>query len=76
LIYDDLQECMLLNLKYLEENEKSILNPSSLIEEKIITVIDSKKYDDDFKKKNIWWKDFNNIKPDLFLNEMYQSPHK
>ncbi len=32
LIYDDLQECMLLNLKYLEENEKTIINPSSLIE--------------------------------------------
>ena len=76
LFYDDLQECMLLNLKYLEENEKTILNPSSLIEEKIITIIDSKNYDDDFQKKNIWWKDFNNIRPDLFLKEMFQSPHK
>ena len=76
LIYDDLQECMLLNLKYLEGNEKTILNPSSLIDEKVITIIDSKDLDDDFKKKNIWWKDFNNIKPDLFLKEMYQSPHK
>jgi len=76
LIYDDLQECMLLNLKYLEENEKTILNPSSLIEEKIITIIDSSNYDDDFKKKNIWWKDFSNIKPDLFVNEMFQSPPK
>ncbi len=73
LIYDDLQECMLLNLKYLEENEKTIINPSSLIEEKIITIIDSKNFDDDFKKKNTWWKDFNNIEPDLFLEEIFQS---
>ena len=73
LIYDDLQECMLLNLKYLEENEKTIINPSSLIEEKIITIIDSKNFDDDFKKKNTWWKDLNNIEPDLFLEEIFES---
>jgi len=76
LIYDDLQECMLLNLKYLEENKKTLLNPSSLIENKIITIIDSKNLDEDFKEKNMWWNDFNNIKPDLFVKEMYQSPHK
>jgi hypothetical protein len=76
LIYDDLQECMLLNLKYLEENKKTLLNPSSLIENKIITIIESKNLDEDFKEKNMWWKDFNNIKPDLFLKEMHQSLHK
>jgi len=47
-----------------------------LIVEKIITIIDSENYDADLKKKNIWWKDFNNIKPDLFLKEMFQPPHK
>ncbi|MHA1241881.1 MAG: hypothetical protein ACTSQU_14025 [Promethearchaeota archaeon] len=73
LFYDDLQECMLLNLHFLEENEKELLNPSILIEEKIITIIDSKNYNDDFKKKNTWWNDFNNIKPDLFLDEMPES---
>ena len=76
LFYDDLQECMLLNLKYLEENEKKLLNPSILIEENVITIIDSKDYNDDFKKKNTWWNDFNNIKPDLFLDEMLQSSRK
>ena len=76
LFYDDLQECMLLNLKYLEENEKILLNPSILIEENIVTLIDSKDYDDNFKSKNIWLSDFNNIKPDLFLEEIFQSPHK
>ena len=76
LFYDDLQECMLLNLKYLEENEKILLNPSILIEENIITIIDSKDYDDNFKIKNTWWSDFNNIKPDLFLDEMLQSFYK
>ena len=73
LFYDDLQECMLLNLHFLEENEKELLNPSILIEEKIITIIDSKNYNDDFKNKNTWWNDFNNIKPDLFLDEMPES---
>jgi len=76
LFYDDLQECMLLNLKYLEENEKKLLNPSILIEENVITIIDSKDYNDDFKNKNTWWNDFNNIKPDLFLDEMLQSSGK
>jgi len=76
LFYDDLQECMLLNLKYLEENEKSLLNPSSLIEDKVITIIDSENYNEDFKNKNTWLRDFNNIKPDLFLKEMPQSPYR
>ena len=76
MFYDDLQECMLLNLQYLEENEKILLNPSILIEENIITIIDSKDYDDNFKIKNTWWSDFNNIKPDLFLDEMLQSFYK
>lgn len=76
LFYDDLQECMLLNLKYLEENDKTLLSPSSLIEDKIITIIDSKIYNENFKSKNIWWQDFSDIKPDLFLTEMVKSPCK
>ena len=76
LFYDDLQECMLLNLHYLEDNEKILLNPSLLIEDNIITIIDSINYNDDFKNKNTWWNEFNNIKPDLFLDEMFQSFHK
>ena len=76
MFYDDLQECILLNLQYLEENEKILLTPSILIEENIITIIDSKDYDDSFKIKNTWWSDFNNIKPDLFLDEMPQSFYK
>jgi len=73
LFYDDLQECMLLNLKYLEENEKTLLSPSRLIENKIITIINSKNNTGNFKNVNKWWQDFNNIKPDLFLEEMFQS---
>jgi len=75
LFYDDLQECMLLNLKSLEENEKSILEPSTLIEKKIITIIDSKNYDENFKNKHTWWNAFSNIKPDLILNDMLSAPH-
>jgi len=60
----------------LKKQKKTLLNPSTLIEDDIITIIDSKKYTDDFKNKNIWWSDFDNIKPDLFLNEMMESPFK
>ncbi|MHA1671278.1 MAG: hypothetical protein ACTSV5_11985 [Promethearchaeota archaeon] len=70
LFYDDLQECMLLNLQSLEENKKAILNPSILIEKNIITIIDSKDYDTDFKNKNTWWDKFNEIKPEVFLNKL------
>ena len=75
LFYDDLQECMLLNLKYLEENEKTLLSPSRLIEDKIITLINSENNTGNFKDANKWWQDFNSIKPDLFLKEMLQSPY-
>ena len=76
LFYDDLQECMLLNLKYLEENEKTLLSPSILIEKHIINLIGSDNFDDDFKSKNIWWSAFDKIKPELFLNEIFQSFNK
>jgi hypothetical protein len=76
LLYDDLQECMLLNLKDLEENEKPILNPSILIEKNIINIINSEDYNDNFKNKNIWWSEFNTIKPDIYLDEMLSSRHK
>ncbi|MFX1275736.1 MAG: hypothetical protein ACFFBP_07805 [Promethearchaeota archaeon] len=36
LLYDDLQECMLQNLKLLETNEYKLQNPSILLESKII----------------------------------------
>ncbi|MHA1473170.1 MAG: hypothetical protein ACTSQW_08750, partial [Promethearchaeota archaeon] len=76
LFYDDLQECMLLNLKYLEENEKTLLSPSILIEKHIINLIGSDNFDDDFKSKNIWWSAFDKIKPEVFLNEIFQSFNK
>jgi len=76
LFYDDLQECMLLNLKDLEENEKPILNPSILIEKNIINIINSEVYNDEFMNKNMWWNDFNIITPDLFPDKMLHSRHK
>ena len=76
LFYDDLQECMLLNLKYLEENEKTLFSPSILIEKHIINLIGSDNFDDDFKSKNIWWSTFDKIKPELFLNDIFQSFNK
>ena len=76
LFYDDLQECMLLNLKDLEKNEKAILNPSILVENQIINLINPEDYNENFKNKNIWWKDFNTIKPEMHVDEMLRSRHK
>lgn len=76
LIYDDLQECMLQNLRRLEKNEDQILNPASLIKKNIISIIDSKDFDEEFKINNLWMKNFKEIDTDLILNEMFSSISK
>ena len=45
------------------------------MEDKIITIINSKNNTGNFTNVNKWWQDFTNIKPDLFLKEMLQSPY-
>ena len=61
LFYDDLLECMLLNLKILEDGEREILDPSFLLDQNVIIVQESK----EFKALNIddfsWMKSFTNI---------------
>lgn len=61
LFYDDLLECMLQNLKKLEDGEEEILDPSLLIEQNVIIVRESKEFKalntDDFS----WMKSFANI---------------
>ena len=76
LIYDDLQECMLQNLKRLEKNKDQILNPASLIKKNIILIIDSKDFDDEFKINNLWMNNFKEIDTDFILNEMFSSINK
>ncbi len=61
LFYDDLLECMLQNLKTLEDGEEEILDPSLLVDQNVIIVRESKEFKalntDDFS----WMKSFANI---------------
>jgi len=62
--------------KILRRKRKTLLSPSLLIEKHIINLIGSDNFDDDFKSKNIWWSAFDKIKPEVFLNEIFQSFNK
>ena len=61
LFYDDLQECMLQNLKRLDDNPDELLNPSYLLEQKIIILHESKDENNEYLHNFSWWSDFNNI---------------
>jgi len=54
LFYDDMLECMLLNLKILDEEDKEILDPSFLLEQNIIILKESKELED-IKTQNYSW---------------------
>ena len=54
LFYDDLLECMLLNVKKLEDGEENILDPSFLIDQNIIILQESKDLEK-FKTQNYSW---------------------
>ena len=67
LFYDDLLECMLQNIKRLDKGDKDLIDPSFLLDNKIIITQNSK----DLEKINIesysWWNSFDtiNLKPIL-----------
>lgn len=67
LFYDDLLECMLQNIKKLEEGDKDIIDPSFLLDNGVIITQNSK----DLEKINMgdysWWNSFDtiNFKPIL-----------
>lgn len=61
LFYDDLLECMLQNLKRLENGDDNILDPSFLIDKNIIVLQESKDKVNDIAKNFSWWDDFNKI---------------
>jgi len=61
LFYDDLLECMLQNLKNLENNKNQILDPSLLLENKIV-ILDKPKEEDSNEFQNYsWWQSFDNL---------------
>lgn len=64
LFYDDLSECMLQNLKRLEESDDKILDPSLLFEKNIIFTQKSQDLEKVNLEKYTWWDSFDNIEFD------------
>lgn len=62
LFYDDLLECMLQNLAYLEENGENILDPSFLIDQNAISIQKPKDLEKSDTKIYSWWSNFEDIK--------------
>ena len=61
LFYDDLLECMLQNLKRLEDSNSKILDPSLLFERNIIFTKKTKELEEVDIEKYSWWNSFDNI---------------
>jgi len=61
LFYDDLLECMLQNLKRLEDGDDSLLDPSFLFENNIIIVENPKEQEHTKIQKYSWWNNFDDL---------------
>ncbi len=61
LFYDDLLECMLLNVKKLEDGDNNILDPSFLIDENIIVLQESKDLENLKIQDYSWFNSFDDI---------------
>ncbi|MFX1236828.1 MAG: hypothetical protein ACFFAS_00440 [Promethearchaeota archaeon] len=74
LFYDDLQECMLQNLKYLENGELEIIDPSILLDSNIILVKNCDELNEfDLKRKYNWLKDLSEINISSLFNTLTTS---
>ena len=70
LFYDDLLECMLQNLEKLVEGEVEILNPSYLIDQEIIPLLEPNKFQSEEISKYSWLKEFKEINLDSILKSI------
>ena len=70
LFYDDLLECMLQNLEKLVEGEVEILNPSYLIDQEIILLLEPNKFQSEEISKYSWLKEFKEINLDSILKSI------
>ncbi|MFX0020963.1 MAG: hypothetical protein ACFE9S_01460 [Candidatus Hermodarchaeota archaeon] len=61
LFYDDLLECMLLNVKKLEEGEDNLLDPSFLIDQNVIIIQESKDLENIKIQDYSWFNTFDDI---------------
>jgi len=75
LFYDDLLECMLQNLKRLEENDIEILDPSLLFARNIIFTQKSKDLENIKIQDYSWWKNFDNIDLNSIISSILEA-HK
>ena len=67
LFYDDLYECMLDNLRKLDEEESQISDPTFLIENKVIILEQSKDLDKIDLEAYSWWRNYKGIDLDSIL---------
>ena len=72
LFYDDLQECMLQNLNILETNEIELLNPSFLLENNVIILINSEKTENNDLNKFNWLTDLSEVNIEGIINSITQ----
>jgi len=70
LFYDDLLECMLQNLKKLKESDVEVLNPSYLIDQDIIVLLNTDKVEGDELENYSWLSEFKEINLDSILNSI------
>ncbi|MFX1417601.1 MAG: hypothetical protein ACFE9N_01640 [Promethearchaeota archaeon] len=76
LIYEDLLECMLQNIKDLENNTNKILDPSLLLENKVIILETPKEKDSVNFQEYSWWQNFENINFKSILESIWTTYEK
>jgi hypothetical protein len=70
LFYDDLLECMLQNIEKLVEGGVEILDPSYLIDQEIILLIETNKVNSNDLSKYSWLREFNEFNLDSILKSI------
>lgn len=70
LFYDDLLECMLQDLKRIEENDTDLLDPSYLLDRNIIITKNSKDLEESNIENYSWWNNFDSLKFEPIINSI------
>ncbi|MFX1344826.1 MAG: hypothetical protein ACFFAI_06940 [Promethearchaeota archaeon] len=70
LFYDDLLECMLQNMKRIEEGVKDLIDPSFLLDKGVILAKNTKELENINMENYSWWNNFDNIKFEPFLESI------
>jgi hypothetical protein len=73
LFYDDLQECMLQNLKLLETNEMNLLDPSFLAEKNVVILYESEELDNTELNKYSWLGNLRKVNIESIYNSIFES---